>query len=94
MAQVWRVGKLLIRGGTGVVKEQLMLAIAKSVERVVAVHENGSRTVYGLDAATTEKIANAVLAFIADPPIDDSCRNYDAGLYSRRNLEAFAEDMR
>ena len=76
------------------VKEQLMLAIAKSVERVVGEHADGSRTVAGLDAATTEKIANAVITFLANPPLDDSCRNYGLGSYSRANLEAFVNDIR
>ena len=76
------------------IREQLLLAIAKSVEVVVEEHKDGSRTVSGLDAKRTEQIADAVLAFLRDPPIDDNCRNFVAGEYSRRNLVSFVEDIR
>lgn len=76
------------------VREQLLLAISRSVEVLVGEHADGSKTVRGLDTATTELIATAVLKFLSDPPLDDGCRNYIAGLYSRRNLEAFVEDIR
>lgn len=76
------------------VREHLLLAIATSVEVVVQDHADGSRIVHGLDAASVNKIADAVLKFISDPPLDDACRNYSAGAYSRANLEAFVIDVR
>jgi hypothetical protein len=76
------------------IKEQLMLAIARGAERVVQDHAEGSQTVRGLDASTVERIANAVLAFVADPPLGEDCRNYRLGGYSRANLEAFVNDIR
>lgn len=76
------------------IREQLFLAISKSVEVVFHELEDGSKIVSGLDAKTTELIATAVLAFLLDPPLTDNCRNFVAGEYSRRNLEAFVEDIR
>jgi hypothetical protein len=43
-------------------KCRLMVVISQSVEVTVDLHEDGSRTVRGLDAFTAEKIADAVLA--------------------------------
>lgn len=76
------------------VREQLLLAIANSIEVVVRENDDGSKITCGLGTETTERIAAAVLAFLRDPPLDDSCRNYTAGEYSRRNLEAFVDDIR
>jgi hypothetical protein len=42
-------------------KCRLMVVIAQSVEVAVASHDDGSRTVRGLDAFTSETIADAVL---------------------------------
>lgn len=76
------------------IREQLLLAIATSVEVVVQDHADGARIVRGLDATSVNKIADAVLQFIGNPPLDDACRYYSMGEYSRANLAAFANDVR
>lgn len=76
------------------IREQLLLAIATSVEVVVQDHADGARIVRGLDATSVNKIADAVLLFVGNPPLDDTCRNYSLGAYSRGNLAAFVSDVR
>lgn len=76
------------------IREQLLLAIATSVEVVVGDFADGTHVVRGLDAMSVNKIADAVLQFIGNPPLDDACRNYSMGEYSRANLAAFVNDVR
>lgn len=45
-------------------RDSLKRAIAASVEVHIATHEDGSRTVRGLDDKTAEKITAAVVAWL------------------------------
>lgn len=75
-------------------RDDLVQAIAASVRVVVAEHEDGMRTVRGLDEETAEKIADAVLKWIGQVPYEGfAADNYSAGLYSRRNVAALIEDI-
>lgn len=74
--------------------DDLVKAIAASTQVVVAEHEDGTKTVRGLDEETSEKIATTVLKWIAQVPYDGFvAENYGAGLYSRRNVAALIEDI-
>jgi hypothetical protein len=75
-------------------RDDLIQAIAASTQVVVAEHEDGTRTVRGLDEDTSEKIASAVLKWLGQVPYDGFiAENYSAGLYSRRNVAALIEDI-
>ncbi len=75
-------------------RDDLVKAIAASTETVVAEHEDGTRTVRGLDEDTSEKIATAVLRWISWVPYEGFIAvNYSAGLYSQRNVAALIEDI-
>ena len=76
-------------------RDDLVQAIAASTQVVVAEHEDGSRTVRGLDDETSEKIAAAVLGWLAGVPYEGFiAEQYNAGLYSRSNVAALIEDIK
>ena len=75
-------------------RDDLVKAIAASTQVVVGEHADGTRTVRGLDDEISEKIADAVLKWIAEVPYEGFiAENYNAGLYSRRNVAALIEDI-
>ncbi len=75
-------------------RDDLVKAIAASTQVVVAEHEDGTKTVRGLDEEISEMIAKAVLRWIGQVPYDGfAAENYGAGLYSRRNIAALIEDI-
>ena len=75
-------------------RDDLVQAIAASTQIVVAEHEDGTKTVRGLDEETAERIAKAVLRWLGGVPHDGFlAENYSAGLYSRRNVAALIEDI-
>lgn len=75
-------------------RDDLVKAISASTQVVVAEHEDGTKTVRGLDEETSETIATAVLQWIGQVPYEGFvAENYAAGLYSRRNVAALIADI-
>lgn len=75
-------------------RDDLVKAIAASTQVVVAEHADGTQTVRGLDEDTSDRIAEAVLKWLATVPYEGfAADQYNAGEYSRRNIAALIEDI-
>lgn len=75
-------------------RDEMEVAIAKSVEVVVATHTDGTQTVRGLDADTVADIAAAIMQWLRTVPLDGYiAEGYAAGLYSRENVQALVDDI-